>query len=99
MHHGASLLLGVAKPPKCRDARSVRPYIIFDSQFITRTHEPCVPTMLAKIVGPAMFILLFLWPTYMGQWVNGYVVTIKNQLRGCVVFKNLCNLAGADRNA
>ena len=68
MHHGASLLLGVAKPPKCRDARSVRPCMMFDAQFVTRTHEPCVPTMLAKIVGPAMFIQLFY-----GQhiWANG----------------------------
>ena len=35
---------GVAKSPKCRDARSVRPDIMFDSQLFTRTHEPCVPT-------------------------------------------------------
>ena len=98
MHHGASLLLGVAKPSKCRDARAVRPCIIFDPQFVTRTHEPCVPTMLAKNVGSVMPVMLFVANIY-GPMGRQYIVIIKNQLRGCVDFKNLGNLAGADRNA
>jgi hypothetical protein len=54
--------------------------------------------MLAKNVGSVMPVMLFVANIY-GPMGRQYIVIIKNQLRGCVDFKNLCNLAGADRNA
>ena len=51
---------GMAELLKCRDARSVRPNKIFCFQLVARTHEPCVPTRLAKIAGNAP---IFLSPT------------------------------------